>query len=247
MIRRHLPAERALNLLNSELAPLLAASDADQRHGAVRTLAGACWCQTPQLPLPPSDMQKCLTGLADQSLPKLLADADASVLSASAVLFASAARLHAAAGSLDASAAPWASWAEKLATILAAEPKAGRLSPEGLAIALHGLRHYGAVASASAKPAGVAQLAAVAAAQGLSKTEAVAQAGERALAALLSTPEGTNNEGDLKKSLEACASALKDPAAAKTLRDYASKRLKSLSQLAPTGSTESAGGFVWDF
>lgn len=245
VVRRHLPEERADSILNDSVAPLLKASgDAERRHGAVRTLAGLCWSQAPQLAMPNPALQKRLLALVQESLPKLLGDTDASVLSASAVLLASAARLQAEAGSWDPSAAPWSGWAEKLAAILAAEPKAGRLSPEGLATALNGVRHYGAAAaSTSTKSAVVAQLAAAAAARGLDSTEAVAEAGERAVAALLSNAEGSTREADIKNASEACAGALKDAAAAKVLRDYAAKRLKSLSQLA---LEPKSGGFAWD-
>ncbi|CAE8597071.1 unnamed protein product [Polarella glacialis] len=78
LVRRHLAPEKALEILREQVVPAL--EDAGRRSGAALVLAGACWCQSPQLQeLPGDEIMEVLKELSSKWLPKLLSDSDPDV------------------------------------------------------------------------------------------------------------------------------------------------------------------------
>ena len=74
LLRRHTPAEKAIELLNGEVATAAKDSDAGVRAGAARTLAAACSAADPA-----DDRVAALKKVATDNLPKLSSDADGAV------------------------------------------------------------------------------------------------------------------------------------------------------------------------
>eukprot|EP00928_Gymnodinium_smaydae_P040622 TRINITY_DN27536_c0_g1_i1.p1 TRINITY_DN27536_c0_g1~~TRINITY_DN27536_c0_g1_i1.p1 ORF type:complete len:2758 (+),score=657.28 TRINITY_DN27536_c0_g1_i1:496-8274(+) len=247
LLRRHLPEERALSILEESLEPALKDADPDKRHGAARVLAGAAWCQEPQMPSPSQPMLERLAKLSDAYLAKFLADGDAAVAAAGAVLLASSARMRAAAGMpLESLQKP----AEKVAALLSGDAKGAKLTPagpcSGIATALRAARHYGAALAKNA-PAGYggcAQLAAAAAVKATGPDPDLLDIAERAVAALLLAAGGGRTQAETKTAVEALAGAVEDKGSAKALREYASKNLKLLALGAPVPGSAALG---WDF
>lgn len=229
LVRRHLPAEQAIEVLQENVSPGLTDEQPAVRHGAVHALAGACWCQASQLPAPGEELLTALKDiLALASLPKLLADGDPEVQVAAAVLMAGAARLHSSAS------LPWAKLSEaedKLAALVA--PSSGLPAR----VVLSAARHYAASAGLAGVSVG-AKLAVAVAARGTDKSCEVPEDAERALAAALGVKEG--DEAQAKTKVEKLAGAL-DGKASQVLRDYAKTRLSRIAQYSVEGD------FAWDF
>lgn len=234
-LRRHVPAERTVELLQEHLLPALEASEPERRHTATRMLAGVCWCQDPQLTRPASELGECLEILVEEYLPKMLKDTDATVLSAAAVLLAAAARLFAEDSSKFSALDPSV---ERVATLLAAGAGPGRLDVEGLTTALLVARHYGDTKGHNGVSDGAvgARLAAAVVARGVDKADAA----EQAFAALLCIGSDGVGEGEARVAVERLAGHL-DEKSARAVRDFFSNNTKSIVQQC-TG-----GDFAWDF
>eukprot|EP00929_Paragymnodinium_shiwhaense_P086899 TRINITY_DN47277_c0_g2_i1.p1 TRINITY_DN47277_c0_g2~~TRINITY_DN47277_c0_g2_i1.p1 ORF type:complete len:2755 (+),score=912.30 TRINITY_DN47277_c0_g2_i1:113-8377(+) len=237
LIRRHLPADKADLVIQGSVMPALTAGQGEQRHGAAWTLAGICWCQEPQMPVPAQEMLNLLKSTVEGAVSKLAGDGEAPVQAASAGVVAGAARLFAEA-SLP--FAPIEPAADKLAAYLSTGKD--RDARRDVA-SLRAVRHYG-MAAGSAKAASqatLAQLAIACSTRGLDKKEEVAEAAEKALSAILLSAVDAPSEDAAKKALERLVGAATDKAAAKLLTDYASKRLRIFVQHA--NSTASNMGF----
>lgn len=214
LIRRHLSPEKAEAMLKEEVAPALTGPAS---VGAALALAGACWCQAPQLPDPPTSDVK---SLASDALPKLLSSSDNEVQSAALCLAASVAKLHAFAS---------LSWqlpavsAERIATLVA---PGSNLPARAVLLAA---RHYlGACQQAGeSSVAAGAKVAAAVAERGIHKSCEDPEDAERALAAALAAETGDISQ--VKASFEKLVGGL-DAKASPVLRDFGSKRLKALSQ-----------------
>jgi len=228
LLRRHSEASRAEEILREQVEPGLKDDQTGVVHGSAFVLAGACWCQTEKLPAPPEPLLARLQAVALPVLPRLLADGDAEVQAAGAVLAAALATLHAAA------ALPWgklASCEDKLAVVVAP----GSLVPASTALAA--ARHYAAAASASGVGGG-GKLAAAVAARATDRGCQIPEHAERAMAAALCYAGG--GEAQVQAALDRVAGTL-DAKSAKELRDYASKRLSSIARHAAPSD------FAWDF
>eukprot|EP00927_Polykrikos_kofoidii_P038654 TRINITY_DN33056_c0_g1_i1.p1 TRINITY_DN33056_c0_g1~~TRINITY_DN33056_c0_g1_i1.p1 ORF type:complete len:2747 (+),score=558.46 TRINITY_DN33056_c0_g1_i1:885-8243(+) len=236
VLRRHVPVERAVAVLKDMAPALTDSSSVDRRHGAARTLAGLCWCQSPQLPPPPEELLQPIEEMARATLPKLVGNADTSLQIASAALLAGLARLLAETSKpLDPIKAP----AEKLASMLAS----GKMAPEFTLPAIYAARHVGAAAAkanSQAPACGCAALAAALAARGTGNSEQVCESAESALATIFAVPHGAGEAG-AKAAMERLMKAMEGKAAAQKFHEYASNRLKALSQ------PRHADSFVWDF
>jgi len=229
LLRRHLPEEQAVAVLQEEVVPLLTSGQAAVKHGAVFTLAGACWCQKPQLEGPGGDLAAALKASALSALPALLGDKDPDVQAAAAILAAGAAKLHAAVG------LPWAGMAEledKLAALVAPS------SSLPAATMLSAARHFGAAASAAGASSG-ARLAAAVAARGTDKSCATPEDAERALAAVLGS-DGSG-EAQVSAALQKLLGGA-DSKAKQVLQDYSKTRLGRIAQHNITGEH-----IEWDF
>lgn len=240
VLRRHLAPDAAVAQLQEQVLGAVDSDSAEHRHGAALVLAGACWCQQPQLAEPAAELLEPIREATDSWLPGLLSDSDPMILSAGVVLLAGAAKLSAAASlPLD--------WLRPHAEKAAAALASGKLDPASVTIAVRAVRHYAGVVAASgaASHASCAQLAAALAARGSDTKCEAPELAERALAALLAPARSNGSaavsESMVKSSVEALAGKLSDDKASRLLRDFALKRLKSLAQAA--GDSD----FVWDF
>jgi len=226
VLRRHVTADRALELLQEHVVPALEDSEAAMRHAGAFALAGACWCQQPQMPAPAGELLERLQGLLAEWLPPLLADTDADILAAAAALFAAAARLHAEA-SLD-----WGmltEHGERFASLVAPGPLASSSR------ALSAARHVGCAAAAAGVPLpSASKLGLAVATRGVDKDCEVPEDAERAMAALLGLSSA--DEGEARAAMDKF-----NGKAAPALRDYVSKRLKSIAQCSLDSD------FAWDF
>jgi len=229
VMRRHAPAEKAMNLLEDDVLMALDDQNPSIRHAAAYTLAGACWCQNPLLPVPAEDLLERLKDLAMEWLPKLLADEDAEVLAAATVLVAATARLHAAA------ALPFsglADFADRFASLV----KSGSVPARTVLLASC---HFASAAAEADEPVpSGGRLAVAVAIRAVDKDCDIPEAAEKAMAAILCRTAAS--EGEVKAALGKLVSSLEGKLA-QALNDYVLKRLKAIAQ--QSGSVES----VWDF
>ncbi|CAK9018847.1 unnamed protein product, partial [Durusdinium trenchii] len=225
LLRRHLPTEKAVEVFNEQVKPLL--SSGSKRCIGAFALAGICWCQQPFLAEPAADE---LLSLADEAamglLPQLLKESQTEVQSAGLALAASMAKLHTRTGR---SWEPLEALANRVALLVG--PGDAALQSRSACLAA---RHFLSAAATEAK-ASAAKVAAAVAQRG-SKWEETEDY-ERALAAAL--PVKNRDEEGVKASLEKMI-PLVDAKAAQALKDFGLKRICSLSFY--TGVTD----FVWD-
>lgn len=228
MIRRHAPAEKAVELLKEHVLLALEDEEDSIRLGGAYALAGACWSQTPQTPKPEDELLECLKEITSEWLPKLLCDAEASVTAAGVVLYASVAWLHSVAG------LPWdllTSHADRFLALVVPNQAPSR-------IALHAIRHVAAAASAAGQAVPLApKLAAAVAAEGGGEAP---EEGERAMSALLLASGGQGGQAEAKAAVEKLQSGLEGKAAT-ILKDFAPKRLRLFVQ------QYADKDFSWDF
>lgn len=236
VLRRHVSEDRALSVLEESVASALVDGPAVRRDGAARVLAGVCWCQPPQLEAPPAELCTAAQDLVKTWLPKLLSDPDPFVQTSGAVVLAAAARL-------SLSSPAWEPL-EAALPALTASLAAGKLNPTSVLASSNAARQYAKAATEADRlvsmPNIVGQVAAAVAVRGVEKSCEVPEVAERAVAALLGL---SNDSGDAeaKAAIERVTSRL-DPVNAKTLREFASKRVRVLADHA-----KAEGGAEWDF
>ncbi|CAJ1403962.1 unnamed protein product [Effrenium voratum] len=224
LMRRHLPTESAVDVLESQVKPALAS--ASTRSLGAFALAGICWCQQPYMESPAEDeLLQPAEEAAAGALPQLLKDSNDEAQCAGLALAASLAKLRARKpGSWE----PLEQQADRLSALIQGDSGIEGRFP--LLCARHLLG-----ACAEAKPSLAAKVAAAAAHRGNRQEDP--EDGERAVAAAL--PVKNRDEDGVKGSIEKLAASL-DAKAAQNLKEFTQKRIRSLSFY--TGTSD----FAWE-